>query len=123
MSNFSTLFRSRPYPSTLAYQKIKIIVLSVYPEGRAQQHDFRLLHLWFEKPTRDNLNDLRIQISLEEIQKIAKNQFCQIIKKAIQERALYLADMKGTKGQEMSYKELQMADYLLPSNQNVSLDD
>ena len=67
---------------------------------------------------------MRIKISLEDMKKISKNQFWQIINKAIQERALnYLSDKKGTKGQEMSYKELKMADYLLPSNQNISLDD
>jgi hypothetical protein len=34
-----------------------------------------------------------------------------------------LADKQGSKGQEISCKELKMADYLLPSNQSISLDE
>ena len=129
MSNFSTLFRSRPYPSTLSHQKIQIIVLTVYLEGRAQQHDIQILTSSVNRDDwasscLDDLNNLRIEISLEDIKKISKNQFSQIVKKAIQERALeYLVEKQGSKGQEISWKELKMADYLLPSNQNISLDE
>ena len=108
-STFSTSFRIRPYPSILSYQK------------RAQQHDLDILT---SSSYIDDLKNVRIEISLEDIKKISKNQFSQIIKKAIQERALeYLVDKQGSKGQELSCKELKMADYLLPSNQNISLDE
>ena len=36
---------------------------------------------------------------------------------------MYLSDKQGSKGQEISCKELKMADYLLPSNQSISLDE
>ena len=45
---------------------------------------------------------------------MSKNKFCKIIKKAIQETALqYLIRKLGSKGHEITYKELKMADYLL----------
>ena len=48
----------------------------------------------------------QLSISVTEIKKMSKNQFSQIIKKAIQERALeYLADKQGSKGNKLQRNE------------------
>ena len=119
-------------PARYHIQKSRLLFLQCILKEEPSSMIYRFLHLQFEKPTRgdwassclDDLNNLRIEISLEDIKKISKNQFSQIVKKAIQERALeYLVEKQGSKGQEISWKELKMADYLLPSNQNISLDE
>ena len=63
-------------------------------------------------------------MTFEDIKKTSKNKFCQIIKKAIQIRALdYLLGKQGKKGQEIKYEALEMAEYLLPNYQNISLEE
>ena len=63
----------------------------------------------------DNLQDLNITNSLEEIKQMSPYQFKKILKEKVRQAALiYLTDKRGSKGLEISYPELQMADYLQP---------
>ena len=63
-------------------------------------------------------------MSLEEIKKIPKNKFSGIIQKAIQIKAFeYLLSKQGSKGQEIKYTELKMAEYLLPSYENITIEE
>ena len=63
-------------------------------------------------------------MTFEAIKVISKNKFCLVIKKAIQTRALeYLMSKQGSKGQEIKYTELKMAEYLLPNFQNITIDE
>ena len=58
----------------------------------------------------DNLRDLNIQESLEEIKEMSFHTFKNILKKCIQEAAFkYLTEKQGSKGGEIKYKELQMS--------------
>ena len=93
---------------------------------------YKFLYLQLENPTRgdwasscvDDLKDLKIEMKFETIKLISKNKFCKIIKKAIQTRALeYLLNKQGSKGQEIEYKELKMAEYLMPNYQNITIDE
>ena len=55
---------------------------------------------------------------------MSKNQFRNILKKSIKEKALhYLIDKRGSKGKEIEYSRLKMAEYLLPQDENISISD
>ena len=57
---------------------------------------------------------LKIKMSLEEIKTLTVNKFRNIIKQSIKQRALeYLIEKRGTKGEEIVYSSIQMADYLM----------
>ena len=63
-------------------------------------------------------------MSLDEIKKIPKTKFFGIIQKAIQKRAFeYLISKQGSKGQEIRYTELKMAEYLLPSYEKITIEE
>ena len=55
---------------------------------------------------------------------LSKHQFLKIIKKAINKKALeYLLNKQGSKGKEIEYKELKMAEYLLPTEKRITILD
>jgi hypothetical protein len=63
----------------------------------------------------DNLRELDVQNSLEEIKQMSPYQFKKMLKEKVRQAALqYLTDKRGSKGAEINYQELQMADYLQP---------
>ena len=85
----------------------------------------KMFCLQMEKPTRgdwastciDDLRQLGITESLDEIQKMTKTKFNKILKIKSKESALrYLNEKKGKKGKEISYHNIEMAEYLLPYN-------
>ena len=64
-----------------------------------------------------DLAELNVQLGLDEIKLIAKENFLKIIRAKISERALvYLLDMRGSKGKDIKYEQLEMAEYLMPYN-------
>ena len=70
----------------------------------------------------DDLKELRITESLEEIKQMNANKFMTILKYRINENALsYLTNKQKTKGQEMKYTEMQMAEYLSPINSKLTI--
>ena len=69
-----------------------------------------------------DLQKLNISQTLEEIRKMPKRTFQNILQKSIKENALtYLLKKRGSKGSEIKYKALEMADYLLPYNHKLKL--
>ena len=71
---------------------------------------------WVTTCMRD-LAELNVQLGLDEIKLIAKENFLKIIRAKISERALaYLLNMRGSKGKEIKYERLEMAEYLMPYN-------
>ena len=67
---------------------------------------------------------LEIDQSFEDIQKITTKQFTRIINEAIQKRAFkYLLQKRGSKGIEINYTCLKMADYLLPNDSGLTITD
>jgi hypothetical protein len=93
---------------------------------------YKFLQLQLEKPTRGDwasscikdLKELKIEMSFQEIKMIKLNKFRSILKKSAEESAfLYLIKKQGSKGQEISYSTIKMADYLMPNPENLSIDD
>ena len=67
---------------------------------------------------------LGIQLTLEEIRALSRNGFKELVKKSIKEKAFqYLLGKRGSKGKEILYQNLKMADYLLPNNQPISISE
>ena len=92
----------------------------------------RFVQLQLEKPIKGDwassclksLDYLKLNYSIEEIKEMNKTQFKKILKMSIQEKSLqYLLNKRGSKGKEMQYSSLKMAEYLLPQNENLSITD
>jgi len=67
---------------------------------------------------------LGINLSLEDIRKISKYTYRKLIKKGIQDKAFtYLTAKTRSKGQEIKYEELKMADYLSTGYENLTITD
>ena len=93
---------------------------------------YKFLQLQVEKPTKGDwattcktdLKKLKISESFEEIKTMSKNKFTKMLKMKIKENALeYLLEKKGSKGSEIDYSELEMANYLLPLNDKLKIEE
>ena len=70
-----------------------------------------------------NMKELQIEMSREEIKALKKSKFRTILDEKIAPVALtYLKGKQGSKGQEIKFAEIEMADYLLPCS-GLLLDD
>ena len=119
-------------PARYAIKKIKLLFLKTILEENPQSLIRQFLFLQFENPTRgdwassclQDLKDLNIDMSLEDIQLSTKKQFNKTLKISIQKCAFeYLICKRGSKGQEIDYSELRMADYLQPGYENITIDE
>ena len=65
----------------------------------------------------ENLKELGIEISLEEMKIMKKSKFKNLLDEKIALSAFeYLKQKQGSKGQEINFSELEPADYLSPSS-------
>jgi hypothetical protein len=63
-------------------------------------------------------------MSLEEIKSVSEISLRSILKKAISRKALqYLTEKQGSKGGEIKYPSLKIADYLVPHDELLSISD
>ena len=84
-------------PARFEVKKIRLLFLQNILQENPGSQIYKFLELQFQNPTKgdwasscaQDLEDLEIQLSVEEIKSLTKKtQFCQIIKKAIQVKAL-----------------------------------
>ena len=120
------------YPARFAIMKSKLLFLKYLLEENPSSLIYKFLKLQLENPTRGDwasscqmaLKDLQINLSYEEIEKMTKKQFNSIIKESIQKRAFeYLISKKKSKGKEIQYFELKMAEYLIPGYEKITIDE
>ena len=87
---------------------------------------FKFLKLQFEKPTKGDwassclkaLEILEIKMTIIEIVYLSVNQFRKILEKSIKTKSLeYLMGKRGSKGIDIRYSSLKMAEYLLPNEE------
>ena len=92
----------------------------------------KFLTLQFDEPSRgdwastctNDLKELNISYSLEEIRIMTKDKFKRILKEKVKESALkYLLEKKGKKGKEIEYTTLEMAEYLQPFGNKLTVAD
>ena len=119
-------------PARYHVKKTRLLFLQYILKEEPSSLIYRFLYQQFEKRTRgdwassclDDLKDLKTEMSLEDIKAMSKNKFCSKVKKAIQETAFkYLIQKRGSKGQEITYKELKKADYLLPGYFPITIEE
>ena len=119
-------------PARFEIKKIRLLFLQYILKESPTSLLYKFLQLQIENPTRGDwasncikdLEELKIVLSFEEIKMMTKAKFNQILNKAISIKAFeYLTQKKGSKGIEILYTELKMAQYLMPDQENLSIED
>jgi hypothetical protein len=116
-------------PARFEVQKMRLLYLKYILEQPEESLLKKFLLLQFEKPSRgdwastclEDLKELDISLSLEEIKKMTKYKFSNILKVRISKNALnYLRTKQGKKGKEIEHESLEMSEYLTPRNNNLT---
>ena len=119
-------------PARFEIKKIRLLFMQYILQEDPDSRLHKFLQLQFKNPTRgdwassclQDLEYLEITISLEEIRTLNNFQFSKILKDAILPKALeYLVNKVRSKGKEIEYTEMKMAEYLMPNLEKNSIDD
>ena len=119
-------------PARFEIQKMRLLFLKYILQQSDDSILKRFLKLQLDHKTNGDwastclkdLKDLKITESLEEIKSMNKNKFTNILKERIRENALkYLIEKQGKKGKEIVYENIQMSEYLNPSNNYLTISD
>jgi hypothetical protein len=119
-------------PARFEVKKIRLLFLQYILKENPDSRIYRFLQLQLKSPTRgdwassckQDLSDFQIELTFEEIQSLSNIKFNRMIKEAIKVKAFeYLTKKRGSKGLEIEYSELKMAEYLMPNFENHSIDN
>ena len=111
-------------PARHEIQKTRLLFLQYILQQSDDSKINQFLKLQFEQPTRgdwgstciQDLKQLGINESFEEIKLMTKNKFTKILKEKKMKNALiYLTGKQKNKGKDIQYTSIEMAEYLLPS--------
>ena len=120
------------YPARFEIYRRRLLFFKTILNEKPNNLAYRFVQMQLEKPSKGDwassylksLEYLDLTFSIAEIKEMTKNQFRRILKKAIKEKAFkYLIDKRGSKGKEIEYLRLKMAEYLLPQDENISILD
>ena len=112
-------------PARFEIIKLRLLFLQYILTQKEDSTIFMFLKLQFQQPTKgdwgstciQNLQELNIDESLEDIKLMTKQKFKNILNERIIKAAIiYLKGKQGSKGKEIEFCDIQMADYLLPSS-------
>ena len=113
------------FPARFQIKKSRLLFLKCILKEDQESRTYRFFQVQQQNPTnrdwvsecKKDLTELEIDETFEEIRKMSISQFKNLLKKKISETALkYLLKKKGSKGKEIKYSCLEMAEYLLPYN-------
>ena len=119
-------------PARIEIQKNRLLFMQYILQESDECTLSRVFKLQEEEPTRGDwfsmcktdLMELDIQESLEDIKNMNKNKFLQILKNKTKIRAFkYLIAKQGKKGKDIKYSNIEMAEYLLPYNEQLSIEE
>ena len=119
-------------PARFEILKMRLLYLKYILEQPEESSIHKMLKLQLEQPTTGDwastclkdLEYLNVNLKLDEIRKISKTKYTNILKQRISEVALsYLVEKQGSKGSETKYTYLEMAEYLLPFNNQLTIDN
>ena len=120
------------WPARFEIQKMRCFFLKQLLQEDENSQVYRFFKLqenhpikgdWVSTCLRD-LTELRISESIEEIKNMPRKIFKNLIKSRILENALeYLNRKRGSKGQDIKYKTLEMSEYLMPFNSTLNIED
>ena len=91
----------------------------------------KFFQLQIDEPTKGDwgsqciidLQELEITETFDEIKEMSKTKFTRLRKSRIEVNALkYLKNKRKSKGKEIEYTELEMAEYLQPTNDKLSIE-
>ena len=117
-------------PARFEIQKMRLLYLKYILEENEESLLRKFLELQMEEPIKgdwastcfQDLQQLEISESLDEIKRMSKSKFTNMLKSRLRVNALkYLIEKQKSKGKEISYSELKMADYLLPYNSELTI--
>ena len=112
------------HPARFEIQKRRLLYLKYILEQSEESLLKKLYNLQKRFPSRgdwastcqDDLRKLEINLSEQEIQEMTKYKFKNLIKEKIKKLALnYLTEKQSKKGGQIEYRNLEMAEYLLPT--------
>ena len=113
-------------PARFDILKLKMFYLKDILNQDPTSMIYNVFYLQIEKPVRfdwassciKDLKRLNINMSFDEIRNMPINTYKSLVRKKCKEIAFeYLMKKRGSKGSEIRYSAIQMADYLLPNNQ------
>ena len=119
-------------PARFEILKMRLLYLKYILEQPEESSINKMLKLQLEQPTigdwastcSKDLEYINVNLTLDEIKKIPKQKYTSILKQTISELALnYLVEKQGTKGSETKYTNLEMAEYLLPFNNQLTIEN
>ena len=118
-------------PARFEIIKMRLLYLRYILEQPEKSSIRKMLKLQLENPTKGDwastcLSDLQYinwNITLEEIRSMSKQNVLKILKEKIGTKALkYLLEKQGKKGSEIKYSCIEMAEYLLPFNNQTNIE-
>ena len=118
-------------PARFEIQKMRLLYLKYILDQDEDSTLKKFLNLQFKHPVRgdwastvmNDIEEFEITLSLEEIKNLTKLQFTKILKTKLKENAFrYLMQKRGKKGSEICYTKLEMAEYLLPYNASLTIE-
>ena len=119
------------YPARFEIQKMRVLYLKYILEEDEDSSLKKFLMLQLQEPSKgdwastcmSDLKELNITQTFEEIKLMTKYKFSKMLKVKIRENALiYLTEKQGKKGGEIKYSSLEMAEYLQPFSNELSLE-
>ena len=120
------------WPARFQIKKLRILFLKSILDENAESIVSKFFKLQLQHPTKgdwvstckSDLNEMKIELSFQEIKAMSKESFTKMIKCKIPEIALkYLLEKRGSKGKEIVYKKLEMAEYLMPYETRLKIED
>ena len=119
-------------PARFEIMKMRLLYLKYILEQPETSNVLQMLRMQLKIPSSGdwastcvkNLEYLDLKISFEEIKKLPKKTFKNMIKERINQVSLeYLIEKRGKKGREIEYSCLEMSEYLLPFNSNLTTEE
>ena len=118
------------FPARFEIQKMRLLYLKYILEQDDESKLNKFLILQLEEPSRGDwastcttkFKGWNITCNMEEIKLMSKNKFTTVLKEKNQESALqYLLQKWGKKGKEIEYTSLDMAEYLQPFGNKLTV--
>ena len=118
------------YPARFEIQKMRLLYLKYILHDNKESLLYKFFTLQLEMPSKGDwtstclkdLQELRIKETLDEIRMMSNPQFSKLVKERIKENAFkYLVGKQGSKGSEIIHADLSMSDYLLPTNNELTV--
>ena len=117
------------WPARFQIKKLRILFLKSILDENAESIVSQFFKLQLQHPTkgdwvstcRSDLKEMEIELTFQEIKNMSKESFAKLIKCRIPEIAFrYLLEKRGSKGKEIIYQKLEMAEYLMPHEKRLN---